>query len=394
MHTLTLLAVLLCGFQDAPAIRGFLGASVAPGEGGLKIDRIVPGSPAEKAGLKVGDLILMLDGAPVTTQAAFVKAIQGLGEGATIELSLSRNKASGASEAWKKKITLVGNPQDILASPDPSPGMLKVRRFFDLAYGDHERNKLNLLLPETDKPFPVVMWIHAGAWSFGGRENETALGMRLAERGIGFAAISHRLTSGAWMDPKLPKEGVRHPAHIEDCAKAFAWLHKNIKSRGGDPGRLFVSGHSSGGHLSALLALDPRYLKAHGLPLTAIRGSIPVGGGYELTKYHERLVGGMGQELGDAHLEYIFGTPEDWVAASPTTYVKDAKVPMLVITEDDEGFQLYKSDFEAVVPKGSPITFWTATDRVHQTITAMMSRKEPDAPRDRMIEFIRAQSTP
>jgi hypothetical protein len=113
-----------------------------------------------------------------------------------------------------------------------------------------------------------------------------------------------------------------------------------------------------------------------------------------LTKYHERLAGGMGKELADAHLEYIFGTPEDWVAASPTTYVKDAKVPMLVITEDDEGFQLYKSDFEAVVPKGSPITFWTAADRVHQTITAMMSRKEPDAPRDRMIEFIRAQTAP
>ena len=67
---------------------------------------------------------------------------------------------------------------------------------------------------------------------------------------------------------------------------------------------------------------------------------------------------------------------------------------MLVITEDDEGFQLYKSDFEAVVPKGSPISFWTAADRVHQTITAMMSRKEPDAPRDKLIEFIRSQSNP
>jgi dienelactone hydrolase len=393
MHTLTLLAALLCGFQDAPAVRGFLGAGVAPAEGGLKIDRIAPGSPAEKAGLKVGDLIVAVDGKALSTQADFIKLIQGRGQGATIELSLSRQKDEKMAEAWNKKITLGGHPQDLLATPDESPGMLKVRRSFDISYGDHERNKLNLILPVTDKPFPVVMWIHAGAWSFGGRENETALGTRLAERGIGFAAISHRLTSGAWMDPKAPKEGVRHPAHIEDCAKAFAWLHKNIKERGGDPARLFVSGHSSGGHLSALLALDPRYLKAHDLPITAIRGSIPVGGGYELTKYHERLKEGM-PEIADAHLEYIFGKPEDWVAASPTTYVKDAKVPMLVITEADEGFQLYKSDFEAVVPKGSPITFWTAEDRVHQTITAMMSRKEADAPRDKMIEFIRSQTSP
>ena len=105
-------------------------------------------------------------------------------------------------------------------------------------------------------------------------------------------------------------------------------------------------------------------------------------------------LGDFSRELADAHLEYIFGKPEDWVTASPATYVKDAKVPMLVITEDDPGFQLYKSDLEEVVPKGSPITFWTARDRVHQTITAMMSRKEPDEPRDRMIEFIRSLPAP
>jgi dienelactone hydrolase len=305
-------------------------------------------------------------------------------------------KVTYSREGKESEITikLDAHPQDLLEAPDTSPGMLKVKKAFDIAYGDHERHKLNLILPDTDKPFPTVMWIHAGAWSVGGRENETALGMRLAERGIGFAAISHRLTSGAWMDDKLPKEGFRHPAHVEDCARAFAWLHKNIKARGGDPTRLFVSGHSSGGHLSALLALDPRYLKAHDLPITAIRGSIPVGGGYELTKYHTHLAEGMNQKLADDHLEFIFGKPEDWVAASPTTYVKDAKVPMLVITEDDPGFQLYKADFEAVVPKGSPIAFWTAADRVHQTITAMMSRKEADAPREKMIEFIRAQSAP
>jgi len=395
MKTLALLALVLIGAQDAPKKRGFLGAQVSESNGALKIDRIVAGSPAEKAGFKVGDLIMTVDGVPVTTQAAFVKLIQERGEGATIELQVNREeKDSREGTAQKVKITLVAHPQDLLEAPDTSPGMLKVRKFMDLAYGDHERHKLNLVLPETDKPFPVVMWIHAGAWSFGGRENETALGMRLAERGIGFAAISHRLTSGAWMDPKLPKEGVRHPAHVEDGARAFAWLHKNIKAKGGDPARLFVSGHSSGGHLSALLALDPRYLKAHDLPITAIRGAIPVGGGYELTKYHAHLAEGMSKELADAHLEYIFGKREDWVAASPTTYVKDAKVPMLVITEDDPGFQLYKADFEAVVPKGSPITFWTAADRVHQTITSMMSRKEPDPPRDKMIEFVRSLCNP
>ena len=389
MHLLTLALVLLVGVQEAPKKRGFFGAQLSQAEKALKVDRVVAGSPAEKAGLAVGDLVLKIDGAPVSSVAAFVKTIGDRGVGGEVRLTVSQE-----GKEREIAVKLDPHPQDLLEAPDTSPGMFKARKVMDIAYGDHERQKLNLILPETDKPFPVVMWIHAGAWSFGGRENETALGVRFAERGIGFAAISHRLTSGAWMDATLPKEGVRHPAHIEDCARAFAWLHKNIKAKGGDPTRLFVSGHSSGGHLSALLALDPRYLKAHDLPITAIRGAIPVGGGYELTKYHARLAEGMSKELADAHLEYIFGKPEDWVAASPTTYVKDAKVPMLVITEDDPGFQLYKSDFEEVVPKGSPITFWTAADRVHQTITSMMARKEGDAPRDRMIEFIKAQSAP
>jgi len=386
MRTLIILAVLVLGLQDAPKKRGFLGASVTPSGSALKVDRIVPGSPAEKAGLAVDDLILKIDDADVTTVPAFVKVMQERGPGGAIRLQVSRD-----GESRELKITLAAHPQDLLEEPDTAPGMLKVRKFFDLPYDTGERQKLNLVLPVTDKPFPTVMWIHAGAWSFGGRENETALGVRLAERGIGFAAISHRLTGGAWMDPNYPKEGVRHPAHVEDAAKAFAWLRGNLKARGGDPDRIFVAGHSSGGHLAALLAMDPRYLKAHGLPLAAIRGSIPMGGAYDLAKYHTHLVeGGFAQA--DAHLEAIFGAPADWAAASPVTYVKEAKVPMLVITEDVPGFQLYKADFEAVVAKGSPITFWTAADREHGNITSMMSRKEPDAPRDRMIEFIRAQS--
>jgi acetyl esterase/lipase len=384
MKTLTLLAALLVGFQDAaPKKRGFLGAQVEQDGAVLKVVRVIPNGPAEKAGLVVGDQILKLDGAAVTTVQAFVKSMQERGAGGEFKFQVSRG-----TREYEVKIVLALHPEEA----DPSPGMHKVKKTLDIAYGDHERHKLNLFLPETDKPFPTVMWIHAGAWSFGGREGETALAMRFAERGIGFATISHRLTGGAWWDAKLPKEGVRHPAHVEDAARAFAWLHANLKARGGDPDRIFVSGHSSGAHLVALLAMDPKYLKAHKLPLSAIRGSIPIGGAYDMTKYHERLIEGIGQEKADAHLEAILGPRSTWEAASPSAYVNDATVPMLVITEEEPGFQMYKADFEAVVPKGSPISFWTAAGREHQNITSMMARMEPDAPRDRMIEFIRSQA--
>src|SRR6185295_9736276 len=136
-----------------------------------------------------------------------------------------------------------------LAAVLQDPG---IREAKDLAYADggDAKQKLDLYLPPDAKNAPIVMWIHGGGWKWGDRAQYRELGRRFAEAGIGFAAISYRLS---------PK--VKHPAHIEDCARAFAWLRAHAAEYGGDPDRLFVSGQSAGGHLSALLALDPSYLR-------------------------------------------------------------------------------------------------------------------------------------
>jgi hypothetical protein len=132
--------------------------------------------------------------------------------------------------------------------------------------------------------------------------------MRLAERGIGFAAISHQLTSGAWMDENSRRRAsVIRPTSRTARASVAAQEHQGQGGRPDPPVRVrpLVGRH----HLSALLALDPRYLKAQDLPITAIRGAIPFGG-YELTKYHAHLAEEHERgALADAHLEYIFGKP-------------------------------------------------------------------------------------
>src|SRR5687767_318825 len=139
--------------------------------------------------------------------------------------------------------------------------------YVDGADADPVKHKLDLYLPKEAKKFPVLMWIHGGAWSMGDRAWFGEIGRRFAEEGIGLAAISYRLS---------PK--VKHPAHVEDCARAFAWLRANIARHGGDPGRLFVAGQSAGGHLAALLATDPSWLRALQVPDGAIRGVIPMSG--------------------------------------------------------------------------------------------------------------------
>ena len=71
---------------------------------------------------------------------------------------------------------------------------------------------------------------------------------------------------------------VQHPVYIEDAAAALAWTFKNIASFGGDPDKIFVTGISAGGYLTAMVGLDKDYLAKHGLDANRIAGLIPVTG--------------------------------------------------------------------------------------------------------------------
>jgi len=395
---LLLLLAAAVAIADPPAKRpGYLGAQLedetVEGSARVRIARVNPDTPAAAAGLVDGDVLMRFGDTEVSTVAALGVAIRAAGAGANVDVLVMRG-----GERKSVSVTLGVHPQVLLEEWDGSPGMLPVAIERDLSYalGDavpHERHKLDLFLPQAEGAFPVVLWVHAGAWSYGDRARETALAMRFAERGVGFAAMSYRLSSRAWNEPSAPKEGFRHPAHAEDCAMAFAWLRKRFPRH-----PLFLSGHSCGAHLAALLALDPRYLGRHGLGVEEIRGVIPIGGGYDLVKYHAILADGLdgepglGREKADAHLKWIFGDTEaDWVAASPTTYLKGCRIPMLVVAERDPSMKQYTRDFEeAVQALGiTSIRFLYMEDRTHGQSSPLMSRKGPDPVRDEAIALIR-----
>jgi acetyl esterase/lipase len=258
----------------------------------------------------------------------------------------------------------------------------RVRELKDLAYyegegADEKKHKLNLFLPDSDKPFPVVMFIHGGAWTMGDRALYSALGQRFAERGIGLAAISYRLTPA-----------VRHPEHAKDCARAFAWLHRNVATHGGDPKRLFVMGHSAGGHLSALLALDSKYLDELKVPAGSIQGAVPISGAYVIPALGKEGAGPL-RVLADA-----FGTDPDVCRdASPASHAKNLKCPMLVLTETDDNLRLRPSMklFQAAFEKEGVrnVEFVDAEDRNHSTIVGRMMARGDDPNRDRIVEFVR-----
>ncbi|MBI3722861.1 alpha/beta hydrolase [bacterium] len=139
--------------------------------------------------------------------------------------------------------------------------------YYDGKDSDEKKNCLDLYVPKGDGPFPVLAWVHGGGWKMGDKAMFRHVGAAFAKRGILTAIVGYRLSPS-----------VKHPEHVRDVARALAWLKKNVKEHKGDPDALFVSGQSAGGHLSALVGLDPTYLKEQGLELSARKGVIPMSG--------------------------------------------------------------------------------------------------------------------
>ena len=136
----------------------------------------------------------------------------------------------------------------------------------DIPYGTtHERQVLDVYAPAGAKNLPVVFWIHGGGWQSGEKTMVALKPKAFTDAGFVFVSISHRLLPAVQMD-----------AITRDVASALGWVHKNIAKYGGDPIRLLVMGHSSGGQLAALMCTDDRYAKAEGYSLTMIKGCVPV----------------------------------------------------------------------------------------------------------------------
>lgn len=205
---------------------------------------------------------------------------------------------------------------DVVAAGPLFGGNFEVESVLNLPYYDGPdfnptKHKLDLFLPKGAKDFPVLFFVHGGAWTVGDRKQYGLIGKVFARNGIGTAVISYRLSPG-----------VKHPAHIEDVARAFAWTHRHIGEYGGRPDRIFVSGQSAGGHLAALLATDEKYLQAHGLTLKDIRGAIPISGIYSFRSGELRPIIGSGAAAADS--------------ASPLKHASGDEPPFMILYADND----------------------------------------------------------
>lgn len=172
----------------------------------------------------------------------------------------------------------------------------------------NERCVLDVYYPKNKKAFATVVWFHGGGLTAGSKELPAAL----KDKGLCIVGVNYRLS------PKA-----KAPEYIEDAAAAVSWVFNNISTLGGDSSLIFVSGHSAGGYLAAMIGLDKSWLKKYNIDANRIAGLIPLSA-QTITHFTVR------KERGIPETQPVIDS------LAPLFYVRPDAPPLLLITGDRE----------------------------------------------------------
>ncbi len=151
--------------------------------------------------------------------------------------------------------------------------------------------------------------MHGGGWTNGYKEWMAFMAPALTAAGVSFATIGYRLAPAHLF-----------PAGIDDAIAALAWLHANAATFDYDPARIFLGGHSAGGHYAALLAVRRGWQAGAGLPGDVVRGCLPISGVYDFgaqsgLSARPRFLGAVGNEKLASPIDRIEGKPPPFLIA-------------------------------------------------------------------------------
>ena len=227
----------------------------------------------------------------------------------------------------------------------------------DVAFGPSADEVLDIYTPaKAGRPAPVQVYYHGGYWRSFKAADFAFVAERLAEAGVLVVVVNYALVPA-----------VRMGELVRQCRAALAWVHANIARYGGDPSRIFASGHSAGGHLVAVLAaMTP----PAGEPDTRafVQGGVALSGLYDL------------EPIRLCYLqETLQLTPAEVAANSPARQLPTAAKPLILSygAEESQEFARHATEYgSALAARGIACTVRPLAGHNHMSIcTALADRK-------------------
>jgi arylformamidase len=194
---------------------------------------------------------------------------------------------------------------------------------------------------------PVHVFIHGGAWRGGLARNYAFQAELFVHAGAHFVTLDF---------VNVTETGGDLMPMVDQVRRAVAWIYKNAASFGGDPDRLYISGHSSGGHLGGVVMVTD-WERDFGLPKDVVKGGLLCSGMYDLAPV--RL---------SARSSYIKFTDEVERTLSTQRHLDKLNAPVIVAygTLETPEFQRQTRDFAAAVKgAGKPVQLLVAEGYNH-----------------------------
>lgn len=201
----------------------------------------------------------------------------------------------------------------------------------DLPYGEGSREKLDYFYG-GDPNGPVLVYIHGGYWQGGDKNMYSFITEAFITHGVSVVVLNYNLTPSVRMGQIPPQ-----------IRKAIAWTYNNSDQLGFSKDKIFVMGHSAGGHLTAMMMATDWKSVDQKLPTDLIRGGIPVSGVFELEPIvHTSLNNGPQMDIAEA------------IAESPAFIPPVTNAPQLVVVGGGETSEFLRQSDDYAAKYATP----------------------------------------
>ena len=221
---------------------------------------------------------------------------------------------------------------------------------------DQSKHILDVYVPRVkNKQTEVLVFIHGGKWVSGNKDMYNYIGVNFAEKGKAVVIINYRHSPD-----------VKYEAMAMDCANALKWVQGQIEYYGGDKNKIYISGHSAGGHLAALITVNNRFFDSLQIQ-NPIKGCVLIDAfGMDLHTYFTN-----DSKTKDFHEEFkdVFSNDSaSWKDASPIYFLKPG-LPKFLLYVGDKTVPVIRKEVPmfhaALIRSGNPAPLYILPNKKH-----------------------------